>query len=277
MPNLVETMQTTKLSILFCFLFASVATPIAPTYAVEAEPIAFWDDHEANSRLKPDHSAWQSVLDTYLVDDHPSEINRFDYAAVSAEDEKKLLGYVSYLQQLDPRQLNRASQQAYWLNLYNATLVLYVIVAAPRNSIRSLNRSDFWSTERFNITQQNLSFDDIEHGILRPLYNDPRILFALNRATLGSANLSATAFTAANLDEMLESSARGFVNHPRALKISKNEIELSRLFHWYQSDFGGDIQAVKAYLKTYLDEQTAFEIEQTSKVRYQFDWALNKP
>ena len=270
-------MQKTKLNILFCLVLGALSVPTTPSHAVEAEAISFWNDYEANSRLTPDHSAWQSLLDTYLVDDHPTGIHRFDYAAVSAEDEARLLDYVSYLQQLEPRQLNQSSQQAYWLNLYNATLALYVIVANPQKSIPSLNRGTFWSIGRFNIAQQQLSLNDIEHGILRSLYNDPRLIFALNRAALGSANLSASAFTAENLEENLESTARSFVNHPRAVKVSNNRLELSRIFKWYQSDFGGDTQKMRAYLEKYLDPDTAAKMAQTSKVRYQFDWALNKP
>lgn len=271
-------MQTNKLNLFLGLILVMIFTSSETAHAKqEAKLISFWDDRVADSQLKPNHSAWQTLLDNYLIDEHPTGIFRFDYDAVTPDDQLNLFGYVDYLQQLDPRQLNSERQKAYWLNLYNATLVLYVVVSEPTNSIRNLNRSNFWDSKRFTIAQQVLSFNDIEHGILRPLFKDPRIHFALNRAALGSANLSAQAYTAENLDDMLDNAARGFIDHPRALDVSDDELRLSRVFKWYQSDFGDNTEEVMEYLKQYLSADTVAKLDQTSKVRYQYDWALNKP
>lgn len=255
------------------FIFSAVVSAAPP-----AKTIPFWDDHSSSSRLTPNHGAWQELLDTYLVNQHPSGIARFDYASVSDEDEKKLLNYVAYLQQLDPRQLNKARQKAYWINLYNATIVLYVVLSGTDDSLPRVDRGEFWTTKRFTVALQDLSFNDIEHGILRPIFQDERIHFALTRAALGSANLAAKAFTAENTEELLEDAARQFVNHPRGLAFNEeNEIELSRVFKWYDRDFGRNNNELKSYIKKYVDENTARRLDRSNKIRYQFDWSLNKP
>lgn len=272
-----KTMHNIKRGFWFGFIALWFAAATNAFAAPQVRPINFWDDATPTSKLVPDHSAWQAILDKYLIDEHPSGIHRFDYNNVSAEDERKLLEYLRYLQQLDPRQLRRDRQKAYWLNLYNATLVLYIVVREPVDSIRNLNRGKFWDAKRFNIALQELSFNDIEHGILRPFFQDERIHFALCRASLGSANLSAQAYTAENLEAQLDEAARSFVNHSRAVRVQDDEVVLSRMFKWNQEDFGANNQEVKSYLKQYLPPDTAEKIDQTTRVRYQFNWSLNGP
>jgi len=253
--------------------FASAKAVAAP----QAEAIPFWNDFEANSGLKLDHSNWQELLDTYVRVNDPSGVHRFDYDSVTPEDQRKLRDYLNYLQKLDPRQLTKARQKAYWLNLYNATIVLIVVVSKPQKTIRSVDRDRLWIAQRFNITLQSLSFNNIEHGVLRPLFNDARIHFALNRATLGSGNISPLAYTAENVEQQLEDAARAFLAHPRALSFAKDDLVLSRMFKWYESDFGENLQELKNYLKRYVSPEVARKLDLTTDVRYQYDWSLNKP
>lgn len=272
-------MYTLKRTLLFGLLFGlPLLFSVTASAAPPAKLIPFWNDHSPSSRLTPDHGVWQTLLDTYLIDEHPSGIFRFDYQNVSEEDEKKLLNYVAYLQQLDPRQLNKARQKAYWINLYNATIVLYVVLSNTDDSLPRVDRGEFWTTNRFNIALQDLSFNDIEHGILRPIFQDERIHFVLTRAALGSANLPAVAFTAENMEEQLDKAAREFVNHPRGLAFNdEGDAQLSRVFKWYQRDFGSNNDELKGYLKKYVDEDKARRLDRSKKLRYQFDWSLNKP
>ena len=178
--------------------------------APKAEPLEFWDDHEPSSGLAPDHSIWQTLLEKYVVLDVLSGINRFDYDGVSLEDEQALRSYLQYLQGLDPRQLSKVSQKAYWLNLYNATIALIVVVEKPDSTIRNVNSREIWIRKRFSIAMQDLSLDNIEHGILRPLFGDERIHFALHKASVGNANICPDAFTAENVEALLERTTQEF-------------------------------------------------------------------
>ena len=243
----------------------------------KAKTLPFWDDSEPSSGLTPDHSRWQNLLDKFLNAEHPSGIYRLDYDAFSDADEKALREYLAYLQQLDPRQLSKGRQKAYWLNLYNATMVLIVVVSQPSESIRTVDRKNLWVAERFNIAGQKLSLDNIVHGILRPLFKDERIHFVLNRATLGSANISPLAYTGDNVEELMEQAARDFLQHPRAVDFSDDGLVLSRLFVWYKSDFGSNVTELKNYLKQYQSPELAEKIEASKRVSYQYDWSLNKP
>ena len=104
---------------------------VLPQTELQAAPesvlIEYWDDREANSTMRFDHDAWQSILNKYVNDKHPSGINRFAYSNVSDVDRIKLNNYLAYLQSFDPRQHTSDEQYAYWINLYNAQTVSLVI------------------------------------------------------------------------------------------------------------------------------------------------------
>jgi hypothetical protein len=178
---------------------------------------------------------------------------------------------------LDPRQLNKQRQKAYWLNLYNATIVLIVVVAQRGETIRAVDRKNLWVAERFSIAGQKLSLDDIMHGILWPLFKDERIHFALNLATSGSANINPLAFTGDNVEELIEQAKRDFLQQPRPVDFNDDELLLSRLFYWYESDFGANLTELKNYLKQYQSPEIVEKIEASKGVDYQYDWSLNKP
>lgn len=264
---------TLRVALLVTMLMIGKSVYAAP----KAKAIAFWDDSEPSSGLTPDHSRWQNLLNKFVITEHRSGIHRFDYAAFKQTDEEELRDYLAYLQQLDPRQLSKERQKAYWLNLYNATMVLIVVVSKPSESIRSIDRKNLWVAERFNIAGQKLSLDNLVDGILRPLFRDERIHFVLNRATLGSANINPRAYTGDNVEQLIEQAALDFLQHPRAVDFDSNGLVLSRLFIWYKLDFGSNLTEIKNYLKKFQSPELAEKVEASRRVSYQYDWSLNKP
>ena len=269
-----------KTATLFCCLFflLSPLTHAAPDSVLNS----FWDDREAESRLAVDHTPWQSFLDKYVDDIHESGINRVDYWQVELSDERALERYIEYLQQLDPRQLNELEQLAYWINLYNASTV-YLILEQDDDlrTIRQI-RSGFltagpWQRNILNIAGQKLSLDDIEHTILRPIWQDERIHYVVNCASLGCPNLLRSAFTAENTQSLLEKAANDFINHPRAIKVVDGELKLSQIYEWYLADFGGSFASLKDHLNQYANPETKAQLARHTSAKYEYDWALNKP
>jgi len=248
-----------------------------------ANLIPFWDDREPESGLLVNHAAWQSLLDKYLDDQHPSGINRFDYAAVARSDRRVLNEYLKYLQSLDPRQLNALEQKAYWINLYNSTTVRIVLME-NRNNLRSIRqiRSGFitpgpWQRQVLQVNFQALNLNDIQHGILRPIWQDNRVHYALNSASLGSPNLLKTAFSGANVEALLEKAARDFITHPRAVQISDGRLVLSEIYDLYAKDFGSNFGAVKEHIKKYIQPDLSARLDIFNRARYMHDWGLNRP
>lgn len=245
--------------------------------APKAKEISFWNDSEEESQLTPDHSFLQAFLDKYVQAEHPSGVTRFDYTKVSIEDRDGLKQYLDTLQLYDPRQFSMLVQKAYWLNLYNAGLIDQIIDSEPEESIKDISGRVLWRKKRFYISMQKVSLDNIQHGILRPIFADPRVHFCLFGGTIGSANIMPKAFTANNIEAMLDRGVRDYLNHSRGVSFDDNRLVLSRIFDWYQEDFGGNLGGVKAFVSTYLPEDTVFRVAQSEGVRYEYDWSLNKP
>ena len=116
----------------------------------------------------------------------------------------------------------------------------------------------------------------MEHGILRPTFKEPRAHYAINCASYGCPNLQPTAFTPANVESLMESCARQFINHPRAVRIDAGRLITSSIFVWYGEDFGPDAASVIAHLRRYANPELAEALEgRTTIDGHRYDWSLN--
>ena len=250
----------------------------------EAVEIVGWDAGDESNVERIDHSAWQDVLDGYLAPD-AAGVNLVDYEglAANAGDSARLAGYLDYLQGLDPRDYPRAEQMAYWINLYNALTVKVVLDAYPVDTIRDIHEGVVpytgpWGDVHANVAGQDLTLDAIEHGILRPLWRDERIHYAVNCAAYGCPHLLETAFTAENTEMLLEAGARDYVNSFRGVDVVDEDfIVLSSIYEWYPEDFGDTEEAVMAHLLEYADDGLAAQLEVfEGAVEHDYDWSLNR-
>ena len=261
-------------------LFAGVA------HAAQApELIPVWDASDETNAATVDHGLWQALLTGYVVV-HPSGVNRFDYGGLKAhpEDLASLDGYLEALQAVDPRTLNRAEQKAYWINFYNALTVKVVTDAYPVDSIREIHESWIpnvgpWGDVHARVAGQELTLDDIEHGILRPIWQDPRIHYAVNCASIGCPNLATDAYTAGNMEALLDAGARDYVNHPRGVDfVDDDYLVLSSIYDWWVLDFGDSEQGVFAHLVAYAEPELAARLRDfDGAIDYEYDWDLNQP
>lgn len=278
MKNLMYALRShLLLLILFSFLTFNLAANAAPSSRL----MPFWEPHSPHSEVVVDHSVWQSILDSYLTQEDPSGINLFDYTGVSELDKLRLKAYLNELQKIDPRELNRKEQKAYWLNMYNATTVELVTSRAPIKTIRSVRSGFFsagpWNLKLLKVANQKLSLNDIEHRILRPIWKDALLHFGLNCASLGCPDLLPTAFTSINVDVLLERAARDFLAHPRGLMVySDQSIMLSKIFDWYEEDFGSNERAMLLFLQQYMSAEQSLAVARAKRVRYDYNWELNQ-
>ncbi|MBE0502004.1 MAG: DUF547 domain-containing protein [Desulfuromonadales bacterium] len=267
----------------FALLLIILLIPISIFAAPQPELWPRWQAFDANSTVTVDHFAWADFLGHYLVTKHPSGINRVRYAAVTSEDKKRLAGYLDSLQGTAVSTLNRQEQKAYWINLYNALTVKTIIDHYPVKSIRDIDISPGWFSDGpwdarlLTIEGEKLSLNDIEHRILRPIWQDNRVHYAVNCASLGCPNLQSEPFTVETLEELLDRSASDYINHPRGMKVEGDKAILSSIYNWFQVDFGGNAEGVRQHLLKYAEADRA-EYLKTGKVifSYDYDWGLNE-
>ena len=260
-------------------LLLSLAAQVAAA-APSADLIDHWLDSDENNSQSIDHQAWQEILDTYLVKE-ASGVNLFKYSSVSDSDHKKLKTYIDGLAAIDPRQYNRNQQMAYWINLYNALTIDVVLDAYPVKSILKIGGSFFspgpWNKKYLKISGQKVSLNDIEHGILRPIWKDSRIHYAVNCASYSCPNLSATAYTAGNLDDQLAMAAKDYINNPRGITIDDEDLMLSKIFDWYQVDFGKNESELLQELAQHAEPELAERLKNhDGDIDYEYNWDLNE-
>ena len=250
--------------------------------APKAELWPRWQKHDPNSRQPIDHSLWERFLKLNVVAPHASGINRVRYNGVSPEDQQSLKSYLQALQALAISNYNRDEQKAYWINLYNAFTVDLIISRFPVASIRDINISPGllargpWGAKLLTIEGEKLSLDDIEHRILRPIWRDNRIHYALNCASLGCPNLQPRAYNADNCEALLEKGAREFINHPRGVSLQKGKLQVSSIYVWFQEDFGHGAADLMEHWQEYAEPMLAGALEKyQGGLVHDYDWRLN--
>ena len=112
---------------------------------------------------------------------------------------------------------------------------------------------------------------------MRPIWRDNRLHYALSRAAIGAPNLLAEPFTAGNTDAQLDQAAHGFINHPRGMRFEDGKLIASRIYLWYEADFGGSTRNVLDHLRHYVQPERSEELADAKRIDdYEFYWELNE-
>jgi hypothetical protein len=187
----------------------------------------------------------------------------------------KLNGYLESLSSVKVNSYNSFSEDqklAFLINAYNAFTLKLIIDNYPLESIKDIGSifSGPWDKKFFTLLGKKKTLNNIEHGMIRKKFNEPRIHFAVNCASIGCPSLANTAFTADKLDIQLETAANNFMSNPTKNYAKDNTLYLSKIFDWYGKDFkeiGGFVDYAKKKLKV------------SGKVKYSFldySWKLNE-
>ncbi len=257
--------------------FGSVQRVLAP----DAEPWPFWEAHDPQNRRQLDHTGWARFLDSYLRQSADG-VHLIDYGAVSEPSVRDLDRYLRGLIDTPVRSLNRDEQLGYWFNLYNAVTVRLVLRAYPVGSIREIDLGGGgiaggpWDAKVVTVEGARLSLNDIEHRIIRPIWQDPRIHYAVNCAAVGCPNLAAAPWRGRDLERRLDAAARAYVNNARGVAFRRGGVEVSRIYDWFVEDFGGTEEGVLEHLLRYAEPGLAARLRAAGRITGQFyDWRLN--
>jgi hypothetical protein len=253
----------------------------SPSFAApEAELWPRWQANDPQSTLRVDHSAWDRFLNQYLVSGKSGRANRVRYAAVDSRDKVALSRYIAKLVAVPMTTLNRAEQKAAWINLYNALTVQTILDHYPVQSIRDISSGWFssgpWDLKQVQVEGVELSLNDIEHRILRPIWQDNRVHYAVNCASLGCPNLQPEPFTAENSERLFARASEEFINSPRGVDIVKGRLIVSSIYDWFQSDFGGSEEDLLTDLEKFAAPALAAKLRRyRGSISYRYNWGLN--
>jgi hypothetical protein len=250
--------------------------------APKADAWPRWEAHVAGSERAVDHDPWDAIL-AEVVSLGDDGVARVDYPALTGDSLRgQLDGYIAQLASTPVSELDRAEQQAYWINLYNALTLQVMRDHYPVDSIQDVDispglfSSGPWGAELIAVEDEILTLDDIEHRILRPLWRDPRIHYAVNCASIGCPNLQGRAWRAATLDADLDAAATAYVNHDRGFTVDDGDLVVSSIYDWFIADFGGNDEGVLRHLAQYASPDRQAILQSARRISdHRYDWALN--
>ena len=277
-------------SLIGCLLILCFATSLYA--APQADLWPRWQ--HSGEQTDPDYSKYQLFLNQYLHSHNGT--TSIDYAKAKA-DLPMLEAILLSLQQVPVSQLRPLAQKAYWVNLYNVSTIAVVLRNYPVESIKNIRPSWYlsgpWAEKYLQVEGVELSLNDIEHRILRPVFKDARVHYAVNCASIGCPNLAATVYSSSNIEQLLNTQAQAFINHPRALRIKGNRLYLSSIYDWFSEDFiapsnhagnsrskaQGLIEHFSLYANAALTKQLEDLLNRYSsgelKLEYHYNWQLN--
>lgn len=208
-----------------------------------------------------------------LLKKHVSTKGNVNYKAFK-KDEAKLQTYLDYLAKTSPKKSwSAAKTKAFWVNAYNAYTIKLILDNYPLKSILKIKKKgkDAWSIPFAKVGGKSYTLNHIEHEILRKDYNDPKIHVGVNCASGSCPQLGNFAFTEANYEAKTKDLMKKFINDTNRNKISKNKVELSKIFEWFKGDF-----TKKGSLIDFLNKYSNTKIDPKAKVRFlEYDWSLN--
>ncbi len=268
--------------------FGLAATAVAlgslPPMPVRAQSPGF--DHS--------HAAWTALLRKHVRLVRGGQATQVAYAGFKA-DRAALRAYLDSLSAVTPAAFGgwtRAERQAFLINAYNAFTVELILTRYPDlKSIKDLGSllSNPWKPKGIALLGTQVSLDDIEHAMLRKRgdYDDPRVHFAVNCASIGCPALREEAFVAARLDAQMDEQTLRFMSDRTRNRFSapRGRLELSKIFDWYGEDFRlghRGIGSLPAFAARYAD-QLADAPADRERIRSgsvdiaytDYDWTLN--
>ena len=189
-------------------------------------------------------------------------------------------------------------QIAYLINAYNVFTLKAVIdhypikrrwfdFFNPPNSIKQI--PGVWSRLRWRAAGNEMTLDDIEHGRLRRHYNEPRIHFAVNCASVSCPPLRPEPYVAARLERQLIIAAREFLASDLGVEVNEDTLRVSRMLNWFGDDFieqysrlvetngSAKARALVGVIAKYGPPEAA-RVAQSGNARIRFlkyDWSLN--
>lgn len=231
----------------------------------------------------PDYSAWNELLARYY-----DPAKGMSYKALKAHDAQTLAGLRRRLAEVDPASLAKNDQLAYWINLYNVSVVAVVVDHYPVESIRDVStdpiiRLNVFKKPYVQAKGGAISLNDIENDKIRAGFKDPRIHFAINCAALSCPPIRTEAYAGSRLGEQLDDQARKFLNGPHGVRLEKDGdslvVHTTKIMDWFGEDFdkwgGGRL----AFIKRYVSPEKRGEIDRAGgRVKLDYDdysWKLN--
>ncbi|MBK6480474.1 MAG: DUF547 domain-containing protein [Saprospiraceae bacterium] len=228
---------------------------------------------QPSAQTKPvSHDIFDGLLKKYV--DKNGNVN---YIGLK-KDQKILDSYLTLLSSNEPSaSWSKDEQLAYWINAYNAFTISLVVKHYPVASIKEIRPgisfiNSVWDIKFIKIGKETYDLNNLEHGIIRKKYDEPRVHFAINCASYSCPALRNEAYTADKLDAQLTDAAKSFLADKNKNEFKADRITISKIFDWFTGDFKKN-----GSLIDFLNKYAPVKINAKAKIDYKdYLWSLNK-
>jgi hypothetical protein len=220
-----------------------------------------------------DHAIWDRLLAHYVDSE-----GRVAYRKLHSQAQDSLAAYMRLLARAQPDDWTREEQLAFWINAYNAGVIWAILHGESPEPAEG--REKIFKLWKYEVAGKERTLDEVEHRILRPRFQEPRLHFAIVCAASSCPTLRHEAYTAARLELQLDEQARRFINDPtkNQLMLEKNSLRLSRIFDWFRADFEQD-GTLPEFLARYAEAPSTRKwLQESQDLQIEFvdyDWTLN--
>ena len=235
------------------------------------------------SAATPGEEAYARLLKAHV---RPGTVNGItlhlvDYRAVRADP--AYAQALAALAETRPEPLpSDAARFARWANAYNLFDIKAVLDQYPTASVRDGGSllSPIWKKKIGSVGGTTYALDDIEHGILRKSFKDPRVHFAIVCASLSCPDLRLEPYEASRLEAQLDEQVAAFLSNPtKGLQPGPDgkTARVSSIFKWFAGDFagsGGVAAFIRSRAETALAAKLA-ELRDDGLSYLDYDWSLN--
>ncbi|SHO57379.1 DUF547 domain-containing protein [Vibrio quintilis] len=236
------------------------------------------------------HQPWDQLLNTFVEVREQERASGVNYQGFNTR-RAHLQSYLEQLDAVSPATFDtwqKPARLAFLINAYNAWTIELILQHYPVDSIKDIGSwfESPWSIRFIPLLGKQRTLDEIEHQLIRSkTFQEPRIHFAVNCASIGCPALLNEAYTGDKLEQQLESVTINFLADHRRNYLKGQHLYLSKIFRWYKEDFERGwkgYQSLYQFLDHYLPLAgfSNAELRQWqasgAKIRYSdYDWALN--
>ena len=227
-----------------------------------------------------DHDVWDYLLKSYVSG------GLVDYDAMKKD--YLFREYLRELGQCNPDSLETEDAKlALLCNAYNAFVINGVISHKIHDTVDGYQVGDdgFFDIQEHIFAGKTVSLNDIEHGMVRPVFKEPRIHVALVCAARSCPSIRAEAYTPERVRDQLQDQSVQFANSSKYVMFDAeaNVLKLSMILSWYGDDWNERFPngSYLAWINELATDQatkdaTAKAISGEVEVAYiKYDWALN--
>lgn len=240
----------------------------------------------ATMALDHTHTAWDQLLKDHVIKDAQQTWFQYKKLKDSGENMSKLNSYLDELSKVTKKEFlkfSKAQRLAFLINAYNGFTVKLIIDKYPVKSIKDIGGlfTNTWKIKFFTLLEEKTYLDHIEHGLIRKMFKEPRIHFAVNCASIGCPNLQAYAFTGKDIKKQLDKAEKDFFADTEKNKIhhGKKKMKISKIFSWFKEDFvkkHGSLEKYLAQAMPLTEAQKKDLLEDKYDIDHaSYDWNLN--